>query len=162
MLEQWDNLLVHPNNESGTQCVSPVGSVADRATLQPVAGGLSNGILVGVPNVSGSAVSPPKKYDAGKAPVYNGFFLYFPRAIKAVANVSKFGAEKYNVPYSDQNWRGVESARFRDAEGRHMLDAITDGLYTEDSKLLHAAHKAWNAMQELEMLLSNGTPEVRP
>lgn len=109
--------------------------------------------------IPGPTVSEGVKYDTGKTPVYNGFFLYFPRAIAAVANVSKFGSEKYNVPFADQNWRKVESARFRDAEGRHLLAGAAGELYAEDSKLLHAAHKAWNAMQELETLLTNGTPE---
>lgn len=35
------------------------------------------------------------KYDAGKPCVYRGLIQYFPRAGKAVAEISTFGANKY-------------------------------------------------------------------
>lgn len=105
-----------------------------------------------------------KKFDTGKAPVFQGFMQYFPRAIRAVANVSAFGAKKYSVAYDDQNWRKVDNAvnRYRDARERHMLDEQIDGLYAPDSNLLHAAHNAWNAMAYLELLLTAGTSETKP
>jgi hypothetical protein len=102
-----------------------------------------------------AADDPPagKKFDDGKPPVYQGFTQYFPRAIEAVANVSAFGAKKYNVPYNDQNWSRVESDKFEDSLQRHT-DAIARGEdHAEDSGLLHLAHRAWNAMATLELAL---------
>lgn len=102
-----------------------------------------------------------KKLDAGKAPVQQAALDYFPRAIKAVANISAFGATKYSVAYSDKNWSRVPGAkgRYHDALGRHLLDESIDGPYAEDSGLLHAAHAAWNALAYLELLLAEGQPE---
>lgn len=105
-----------------------------------------------------------KKDDSSKAPLQQGAIDYFPRALKAVANISRFGKEKYKVEYSDQNWRRVEGAegRYKDARARHIADEAIDGLYAEDSELLHAAHAAWNSLAYLDLLLTRGVPERKP
>lgn len=91
------------------------------------------------------------KLDAGKAPLFKGVLDYFPRAIKAVAEVSAFGAEKYV-------WKGWQTvpdgyARYTDALLRHIADGVIEGPYTADSWLLHDAHVAWNALARLELRL---------
>jgi hypothetical protein len=91
------------------------------------------------------------KLDLGKSPIYRGAIDYFPRAIKAVAQVSHFGATKYT-------WKGWETvpdgiARYSDAIGRHLVDEAIEGPITKDSGLLHAAHTAWNALAVLELKL---------
>lgn len=95
------------------------------------------------------------KYDGGKSPIARGVIAYFPRALHAVGMISKYGAEKYNVPYEDKNWERVENAqgRYRDALGRHLLYEEIDGPTDPESKQLHAAHAAWNALAYLEMVL---------
>lgn len=105
-----------------------------------------------------------KKFDAGKAPVAQGFDAYFPKAKAAVANISRFGKEKYNVEYADKNWTRVEggAARYEDALARHSDAHLGGELYADDSRLLHAAHRAWNAMATLELMLSGGVPEQKP
>lgn len=92
------------------------------------------------------------KKDEGKAPIYNGFIAYFPRAIEAVANISKFGHDKYGTW---GGWLGVENglARYQDAKCRHMIDEAKGQERAADSQLLHAAHEAWGAMAKLELLL---------
>ena len=92
------------------------------------------------------------KKDEGKAPIYNGFIKYFPRAIEAVANISQFGYEKYGTW---GGWLGVENglARYQDAKCRHMIDEAKGEDKAKDSQLLHAAHEAWGAMAKLELLL---------
>lgn len=91
------------------------------------------------------------KFDGGKAPVYRGAISYFPRAIKAVATVSEFGANKYA-------WKGWENVpdgynRYSDAMVRHLTYEGEGEVLDPDSGLLHAAHSAWNAMARLELLL---------
>lgn len=95
-----------------------------------------------------------KKLDNGKAPVFRGCIAYFPDALKAVAEVSAFGAEKYNVPYWDKNWKRVEDAegRYKDALLRHVMDMDSTTLDPE-SGLRHLAHAAWNALAVLQLEL---------
>lgn len=93
------------------------------------------------------------KLDAGKPPVVRGVMQHFPRAVMAIAAVSEYGAKKY----SWLNWQKVPDKewRYRNALGRHIvLEAIDE--YDEDSKMLHAALAAWNALAYLEFLLSEG------
>ena len=99
------------------------------------------------------------KLDAGKSPVWRGVVDYFPRALKAVALVSLFGATKYT-------WKGWESVpdgetRYANALVRHLLDEAIDGAVTPDSKLLHAAHVAWNALAVLELKLRSAEMAAR-
>lgn len=87
------------------------------------------------------------KLDNGKAPIYRGVINYFPEALKQVALVSEFGASKYS-------WKGWETVpdginRYSDALLRHIMAEGHDA----DSKMLHAAHAAWNALAVLELML---------
>jgi hypothetical protein len=91
-----------------------------------------------------------RKDDQGKAPVVRGVLGYFPRAIKAVAQVSDFGAKKY----AWGGWLHVVDGfiRYTDGLGRHLVE---EGIQETDdeSGLLHAAHAAWNALARLELKL---------
>lgn len=102
---------------------------------------------------------PGRKYDQEKSPVFEACLSYFPRAILAVGMISKYGADKYEVPYSDENWRKVENGvgRYGNGLGRHILWEKIEGLYDLESNLLHAAHAAWNALARLELMLTEGT-----
>jgi hypothetical protein len=97
------------------------------------------------------------KHDAGKSPVMRGCFQYFPRALKAIADISAFGYEKYK---EWDGWRRVADGlgRYSDAVGRHLLAETSEGLYDPESNLLHAAHAAWGACARLEKMLEDGTP----
>lgn len=91
------------------------------------------------------------KYDGGKSPVFRGALSYFPRAISAVADVSAFGAQKY----AWKGWEQVDDGynRYSDALARHLAYEGKGEAYDPDSKLLHAAHAAWNSLARLELLL---------
>lgn len=91
------------------------------------------------------------KYDAGKVGAYRGLVNYFPRALWGVAEVSTFGANKYDW----NGWEGVEQGfeRYKDAEMRHELKAAMGEEVDEDSHLLHLKHKAWGALATLELYL---------
>lgn len=93
---------------------------------------------------------PGAKLDAGKVPVFQGAFDYFPNAIREVAKVSEAGARKYA-------WKGWETVpdgfvRYSDALARHLIDEA-NGPVDADTGMLHAAQVAWNAMARLELLL---------
>ena len=100
-------------------------------------------------------VTEGKKYDQGKAPVMQGLFQFFPKALKEVAMHSAYGAEKYKEKYEDKNWSKVEDGknRYADALGRHILDQFIDGPIDPESKRLHACAIAWNALAYLEKIL---------
>lgn len=95
--------------------------------------------------------APGVKLDRGKPPVFQGLFNYFPRAAMAVAEVSAFGANKYT-------WNGWEDVpdgytRYSNALGRHLMYKTVEGPVDSESKLLHDAHIAWNALAALELYL---------
>jgi hypothetical protein len=94
-----------------------------------------------------------KKYDSGKAPVSQGLFQYFPKALKAIAEVSKYGKDKYKLSYDDVNWARVEEGfeRYLDGLGRHLLGHYSDGPIDPESGHAHLAHAAWNALAVLEL-----------
>ena len=94
--------------------------------------------------------SPGAKLDAGKNRV--GLVLGgFSQALLAVSRVGTFGANKY----TPNGWRSVEDgeARYTDAMLRHHLWEASGELRDADSDLLHAAHRAWNALAVLELQL---------
>lgn len=98
-----------------------------------------------------SPSSPGAKLDAGKYPLFRGVLAYFPRACEQVASVSAFGASKYT-------WNGWETVpdgfkRYSDAMVRHLAKEGCGELEDDDSKLLHAAHTAWNSLARLELFL---------
>lgn len=97
---------------------------------------------------------PGAKLDHGKVPVYRGAVDYFPRAIMAVADISAYGAAKYD-------WKGWETvpngiARYTDAGMRHVFGEIIEGKYDSGpngSGKLHKAHAAWCLLAALELEL---------
>lgn len=107
-----------------------------------------------------------RRMDMGKAPVLQGFIRYFARAIVAVSYVSEYGERKYAMPgkpsYSPA-WQDMADgeARSGDSEARHMLKPVFQGDYDDESELAHLAHKAWNALAELEMALKTKRVQCR-
>lgn len=100
------------------------------------------------------------KDDGAKVPVHQGLNKYFPRALKAVAEISNYGFAKYKAW---GGWVTVEDGeeRYENAVARHTLDRAIDGPIDPESKKLHRAHRAWNALAtlELELLAAEGVTE---
>ena len=94
------------------------------------------------------------KLDSGKAPVVQGLLHYFPRACRAVANLSQKGAAK-------SAWNGWETVpdgvnRYANAGGRHILDEAEKGLWDDapgGTGELHKTCVAWNMLAALELQL---------
>lgn len=90
------------------------------------------------------------KVDAGKVEmslILDGM----PRALRAVAEVGTFGANKY----TRDGWQEVPDGfrRYRNAQQRHANDFARGEVFDSDSKLLHLAHEAWNALAKLELFI---------
>ena len=90
------------------------------------------------------------KYDAGK-PRYGLVLGGFPRALERVVQVGTFGANKYNA----DGWLTVDDghARYTDAMLRHHFAEAGGEELDGESGMLHAAHRAWNALAVLELKL---------
>jgi len=75
----------------------------------------------------------------------------FANALKAVSEVGTFGANKY----IDNGWLQVPNGieRYSEAELRHWLDMQTGEVFDRESGLLHQAHKVWNGLAALELIL---------
>ncbi len=104
--------------------------------------------------------NPGRKLDTGKLPIMDGVFKYFPRALQAVAQVSEYGALKYDW----NNWQHLEDGprRYGNAHGRHILNMAIDGDYDPESGLLHEAQQAWNVLARLELRLRSGELKIKP
>jgi|SRR6056297_2104863 len=96
-----------------------------------------------------------KKLDAKKVPFFKGLIGYFPRALKQVALVSRYGAHKYD-------WNGWEAVpngeeRYMDGLARHINAISEEGQFDiTDSNLPHLAQVAWNALAVLELKMRSG------
>lgn len=106
--------------------------------------------------------APGAKLDAGKVPVTQGAFQYFPRAMQAVASLSATGASKYSWAGWAQVPDGVN--RYANALGRHLIAEAIEGLYDDGpggTGELHATAVAWNALARLELILREQANEQK-
>jgi hypothetical protein len=81
-------------------------------------------------------------------PIHSGVMLYFPDALAAVARISKAGNDKHN-PGEPLHWARGKSMDQMDASARHML---TLDVVDPESGELEAAHNAWRALAQLQLL----------
>lgn len=93
---------------------------------------------------------PGAKLDMGKVEpelIQRGFA----RALLAVAEVGTYGATKY----TRDGWQYVQDGvrRYTNAMYRHLSAEHRGEQCDPDTKLLHAAHAAWNALARLELML---------
>ena len=97
------------------------------------------------------------KDDAEKLWGYTGVDNYFPRALKALANLSQAGAKKYAWGGAHDVPNGIE--RYRNAEWRHRIEIGKGNDIDEDisryatSPVTHQTSRAWNLLMALELEL---------
>lgn len=84
-------------------------------------------------------------------PIYSGFVAYFPRAIAAVAQLSKIGNDQHN-PGKPLHWDRSKSQDEKDALMRHLVDDA-QGVPVDTDGVMHATKLAWRAMANLEKAL---------
>ncbi len=78
-------------------------------------------------------------------PIYSGCLKYFPRALAAVANLSRVGNEQHN-PGKPLHWDRSKSTDEHDALTRHLIEAGT--IDTDGQR--HSTKVAWRALAALE------------
>ena len=87
------------------------------------------------------------KADAGKLKLT----LVPRKIIKAIAAVRMYGNAKYPEGGPD-NWKGVETERYRDAMFRHMMEYLDDPAGVDpESELPHLWHLACNVAFLIEL-----------
>lgn len=88
----------------------------------------------------------PKDAQARKAiPVFSGFVRYFPKAMAAVAELSRIGNDQHN-PGEPLHWAREKSGDELDACMRHLMEAGT----VDGDGVRHSTKAAWRAMANLE------------
>jgi hypothetical protein len=88
----------------------------------------------------------PTDAKARKAvPVHSGVLKYFPRALAAVAELSRIGNEQHN-PGKPLRWDRSKSGDELDALTRHLLEAGT----VDTDGVRHSTKVAWRALANLE------------
>jgi hypothetical protein len=83
-----------------------------------------------------------------RLPITTGVIDYFPRALAAVAEISRIGNEKHN-PGEPLHWAKEKSTDHADCIARHLIDR---GKFAADGSRESAA-LAWRALALLEIEL---------
>jgi hypothetical protein len=87
-------------------------------------------------------------------PMAKGLLDYFPKALAAVAEVSRKGNDQHN-PGEPIHWAREKSPDHADCIIRHMVDR---GRFDTDGQR-HSAKVAWRALAMLEIELEGGIGE---
>ena len=92
------------------------------------------------------------KLDHGK-PMCAQILGMFARALWSVSEIGTSGAKKYKLG----GWQYVSDGenRYADAGMRHFLKEKMGEEIDPDSKQLHLAHEAWNALAKLELMVQD-------
>jgi hypothetical protein len=96
------------------------------------------------------AIKKTKAQTRKEHPVFNGFMMYFPDAMLAVANLSFVANEQHN-PGTKMHWDRSKSGDEADALVRHLLDSGK----LDDDGIRHTAKVAWRAMALLQKEIEN-------
>lgn len=84
-------------------------------------------------------------------PIYSGFWVYFPDAIAAVAELSRLGNDQHN-PGKPLFWDRSKSGDELDALARHLTDHAK-GVVLDADGVMHLTKNAWRAMAALQKAL---------
>lgn len=146
LIEAIETMLLYatPATKAAAESTASARAAVERAKVDTYEAAFVGEDPRGLPRNAAGA-----KLDAGKAPM-RLIMHSMPRALFAVAEVARYGAEKYSV----NGWLQVPDGinRYTDAMFRHaLLEGIE--LRDKESSLLHAAQAAWNSLARLELML---------
>lgn len=104
---------------------------------------------------------PTDSAERKNVPVWSGFVVYFPDAIVAVAQLSKWSDRKHNPEKpldAAPTWAKEKSTDEPDAGMRHAIEPLLIGgdLYDQEDGFAHVIKKAWRAMAEAQRFLEAG------
>lgn len=88
------------------------------------------------------------------APIARGVLDYFPKALAAVAELSRIGNEQHN-PGQPMHWAKEKSTDHADCILRHMIDRGT----IDTDAVRHSTKVAWRALAMLEVELDAAAAE---
>jgi len=97
--------------------------------------------------------------DAGRKalPIWDGVVMYFPDALAAIAQVSKYGNDQHN-PGEPLHWARGKSMDQMNTAFRHMLDHGVGNRYDDGGKTRHLAKAAWRILAALQLDIEGETP----
>lgn len=132
---------------NGTHCVTCARIRARGPSLSP------KGMDV-VSDQPRQPVLPANATARKNAPIARGVLDYFPRAIAAVAELSRIGNEQHN-PGEPMHWAKEKSTDHADCIARHLIDRGT----VDTDTVRHSTKVAWRAlaMLEIELEVAEGT-----
>jgi hypothetical protein len=90
-----------------------------------------------------------------ECPIYSGCLMYFPDAIKAVAELSFVANEQHN-PGTKMHWDRSKSGDELDAMLRHSMDA---GSFDDDGQR-HSTKVAWRALANLQKEIEKDNEKI--
>ena len=93
---------------------------------------------------------PTDAKERKRIPLATGCLDYFPKALAAVAEVSRIGNEQHN-PGKPLHWDRTKSTDEADCLIRHFIERGT----TDSDGVRHSAKVAWRALALLEKELEN-------
>lgn len=105
--------------------------------------------------VKPAAVLPSDAAQRKNVPLARGLLDYFPRALCAVAELSRIGNEQHN-PGKPMHWARAKSTDHADCLMRHMIDRGT----LDIDGVRHSAKVAWRALAMLELELDAAVKNV--
>jgi len=98
--------------------------------------------------VGKTALLPSAAQDRKALPLYSGLVKYFPRALVAVAELSRIGNDQHN-PGQPLHWDKSKSTDHLDCLMRHILEIGS----LDSDKVLHDVKVAWRGLAHLETVL---------
>ncbi len=105
----------------------------------------------------GRGMALPTDDKARKAlPIWDGVVLYFPDALRAVAEVSVAGNAQHNAGQK-LHWAREKSTDQMNTAFRHMLDHGT-GTVKDTDGTYHLAKAIWRLCAELQLTIERGNP----
>ena len=93
-------------------------------------------------------------------PVFRGFCMYFPRAMKYVSQISLVGNQQHHAN-EPLHWDMEKSTDEADCILRHQIDGGVDGSILDKDGFLHIGKVAWRGMAQLERKLIEMEKELR-